>query len=249
MSTSRVFVGKDFFGVGNLSRTLTDAREHFDFIVIPLVHPRFRRNVEYGVQRDLPFTRSDMLFNSQSWNQHIVAKTSTWLEFDSSHELTNHNSEQVFIQEVGYASHLGVHALFLNQPLYECTNYARCIYQAITTSTFLPFWIHVQVAAVNNIPSVNDDGVDINDPWEAWNRLRLLCQSDPRLFVALELSEELPSPIILQRWLGEPIKVVLLPTHIFITDKFGRPGLSNAHRAFLFSLFSHQVSFMNNTLT
>lgn len=81
------------------------------------------------------------------------------------------------------------------------------------------------------------DGVDICDPWEAFNKLRLLCNSDSRLSVALELTERLPDLNIFKRWLGEPVKAVILPTSIFISDKFGRPRLPKLYRWFLDEIF------------
>lgn len=39
--------------------------------------------------------------------------------------------------------------------------------------------------------------------------------------IALEVSRELPKPEEIKRWLGEPIRTVILPTKIFLTNKKG----------------------------
>jgi len=75
------------------------------------------------------------------------------------------------------------------------------------------------------------------DPWEWWNRLRVLCDHHPSLSVALEITEDVPSNPVLARWIGEPIKCVILPTSIFLTNKAGYPTLSKRHQQFITQLF------------
>jgi protein arginine N-methyltransferase 5 len=41
----------------------------------------------------------------------------------------------------------------------------------------------------------------------SWNTFRLLCDHSVKLYVALELTADLPEQHILDRWLGEPVKV------------------------------------------
>lgn len=62
------------------------------------------------------------------------------------------------------------------------------------------------------------------------------------LFSVLELTENLPSEDALNRWLGEPIKAVIIPTSIFGTNKSGFPILNKAHQNFLNKLFKVNFS-------
>jgi type II protein arginine methyltransferase len=48
--------------------------------------------------------------------------------------------------------------------------------------------------------------------------------------VALELSADVPSAANVERWLGEPIKCLIVPISIFLTNKKGYPVLSKAHQ-------------------
>ncbi|KAH3824365.1 hypothetical protein DPMN_126200 [Dreissena polymorpha] len=64
-----------------------------------------------------------------------------------------------------------------------------------------------------------------------------MCDSSKRVSVALELSEDLPPYPVLQRWLAEPIKAVVVSTGLFLTNKKGYPVLSRSHQGFLRSLF------------
>ena len=44
-----------------------------------------------------------------------------------------------------------------------------------------------------------------------------------------------------QRWLGEPVKAVLLPTSCYTRNKKGYPVLSKAHQELVTSMFQHNV--------
>jgi type II protein arginine methyltransferase len=75
------------------------------------------------------------------------------------------------------------------------------------------------------------------DPWEGWNNLRMATESNPRVSVALEITEDLPDTESLNRWLAEPVKAVFVPTSVFIANKKGYPVLSSGHQDFLQKLF------------
>ena len=54
----------------------------FDFVSVPLVHPRNRRDsAASGVSaaREGAFTRSDLLMPSTKWTRSVVGKLSPWL--------------------------------------------------------------------------------------------------------------------------------------------------------------------------
>lgn len=74
------------------------------------------------------------------------------------------------------------------------------------------------------------------DPWEAWNALRTMCEFHGRIGVALEITGDLPSPDIIQRWLGEPIMAVIIPINVFLTNRKGYPALSPRHQSLVQSL-------------
>lgn len=55
--------------------------------------------------------------------------------------------------------------------------------------------------------------------------------------MCLELTQDLPSEAELDRWFGEPIKSVMLPTSLFLMNRKGYPVLSVAHQKAMFKLF------------
>lgn len=57
-----------------------------------------------------------------------------------------------------------------------------------------------------------------------------------KVYPVLELSTDVPSEQAQKRWLGEPIRAVILPTKIFTTNAKGFPVLSTAHQLFIIKL-------------
>ncbi|KAA0158583.1 hypothetical protein FNF31_05334 [Cafeteria roenbergensis] len=79
------------------------------------------------------------------------------------------------------------------------------------------------------------------DPWEAWNTLRALTGFNPQVSACLELTRELPSPAHIRRWLGEPVKALVIPTWVFVTNRRGFSVLPRAHQAVVQSFMRHKA--------
>ncbi|GAB4821351.1 hypothetical protein N2152v2_008397 [Parachlorella kessleri] len=79
------------------------------------------------------------------------------------------------------------------------------------------------------------------DPWEWWNQMRFLCEHSTRLGAVLELGADLPPTEDLARWHGEPVKAVVVPTSVFMTNRRGYPTLSRRHQDFLSDMFQRGV--------
>ena len=56
--------------------------------------------------------------------------------------------------------------------------------------------------------------------------------------LALEITVDLPADKFIDRWFGEPIRAIIVPTSIFITNKKGYPALSPSHQACIRKFFS-----------
>jgi len=92
-----LYLGLDSNCVPDLETHLNQAiQTAYDFVTVPLVHPRFRRNLTLAKEeREWPLTRSDLTFNSSTWSSQVVAKVSPWLDLDSSNSTIRRNSELV----------------------------------------------------------------------------------------------------------------------------------------------------------
>eukprot|EP00005_Dracoamoeba_jomungandri_P006704 CAMPEP_0174262836 /NCGR_PEP_ID=MMETSP0439-20130205/15796_1 /TAXON_ID=0 /ORGANISM="Stereomyxa ramosa, Strain Chinc5" /LENGTH=571 /DNA_ID=CAMNT_0015347827 /DNA_START=9 /DNA_END=1721 /DNA_ORIENTATION=+ len=228
-------VGRELNCVTDLVQSLRQATNTgFDSIAIPLVHPRYHRSVK----RSEPLTRSDLLLTSYQWGG-VVGKISTWLNFESNNKKIRKRAEKAFKEELAWASHLSIPSVILPTPSLSSTNYAHLLSSALVQLSYLQLWLRIPLVA----PCLEDEEAETieNDPWEWWNRMRMLCEHSPRLSVALEITADLPSDEILDKWIGEPIRAVIISTEIFLTNKFGYPTLSKKHQAFLRRLFKYRI--------
>jgi hypothetical protein len=84
-------------------------------------------------------------------------------------------------------------------------------------------------------------GMARGDPYVWWHQFRTICDNHSALGVCVELSAELPSAELLRRWMGEPLKAVIVPINAFTTNKRGYPTLSKRHQEFVKACFEHNV--------
>ena len=68
-----------------------------------------------------------------------------------------------------------------------------------------------------------------------------MCAHSGQLGVALTLGTAIPSQTAIQRWFGEPVRAIVVPTSSFQTNKRGFPALPKAHQAVLVSFFQLNV--------
>ena len=69
------------------------------------------------------------------------------------------------------------------------------------------------VAATNGGDGATDEG----DTWQWWNTLRGAANAEKRLYVALEVDKEEADNEVVYRWLGEPVKCLILSTRYRIS--------------------------------
>lgn len=106
----------------------------FDFVMAPLVHPRYRRPAPTALPQGTfqpPFTRSDLLLSSSQWAGQVVGKVSPWIDCDSPSPALARDSVAALQQELAWAAHLSLQAVVLpppQQPL-SGANYARILNQ------------------------------------------------------------------------------------------------------------------------
>ena len=74
----------------------------------------------------------------------------------------------------------------------------------------------------------NKDSNLVPDTWEWWDIFRGCANTEKRLFLALSLDKDGTDELRLERWLGEPVKAIILSTSLFLTNKRGCPVLPRA---------------------
>ena len=116
--------------VNNIREFLSSQEESINFVVIPLFHPRFRRdNIGISLSRTGTTTRSDRELESKDWISNVVGLISNWIDLDNHSVNISKNSELALKQEIIWSAHLGLQALLLPKPSIKCQNYARFISQ------------------------------------------------------------------------------------------------------------------------
>ncbi|KAL3859783.1 hypothetical protein ACJMK2_009977 [Sinanodonta woodiana] len=250
--SARVSCGRDFHCCPDINTALDSAcKSGFDFVCLSIVNPRYKRESIVGPAKSRcgALTRSDLSLTSQDWNSLIVGKLSPWIDPDSKVEHVRKNSEAALKQELNYGSHLGLPAVLIQLRDANCVNLAGCLYEHLLTGYFQQqFWIQIPLITlrdqaeklVEGMPKVNSNSIQ-DDTWEWWHTFRSLVDNNKRIGVALELTSDLPDMSVLNRWLSEPVKAVIVSTCLFLTNKKGYPVLSKAHQNFLRHLFKLEV--------
>nr|CAD7587186.1 unnamed protein product [Timema genevievae] len=183
------------------------------------------------------------------WSTMIVGKLSPYINLDFSDETTCRLSQETLAQELMYANHLGLPAVMFTLRRDNQINLARLINNKMQAGCTYQFWVHLRmesaaVAASYYLTSPDGMGdttvvpTGQHDTWEWWNEFRSLCNFDKKLNLALEVTPDIPSSAELERWLGEPLKCVMVPTSLFVSNKKGYPVLLKAHQCLLRSFAS-----------
>eukprot|EP00802_Teleaulax_amphioxeia_P009695 Tamp_09716.p1 GENE.Tamp_09716~~Tamp_09716.p1 ORF type:complete len:607 (+),score=96.89 Tamp_09716:138-1958(+) len=230
-----VRVGRYFNCVPNAQQAINEvSSQEMFFAVLPLVHPRARREFSGRTSRAEPFTRSDLTLHSNVWSSNVIGGLSPWINLDSTKQGVRQESEKALKQEMAWAHHISCHAVIAPAPTRECGNYARALYSQFSGYGNTSIYV--------TMPLVWPDDPEMGtDPWETWNDIRMLCEHHPSLFVALEVTADLPDDETLSQWLCEPVRLVVLHTSLFLTNSSGFPVLSKRHQNFMRELMMHKV--------
>ncbi|KAM7321589.1 hypothetical protein ACRRTK_019681 [Alexandromys fortis] len=152
---SRVSSGRDLNCVPEIADTLgAVAKQGFDFLCMPVFHPRFKREFiqEPAKNRPGPQTRSDLLLSGRDWNTLIVGKLSPWIHPDSKVEKIRRNSEAAMLQELNFGAYLGLPAFLLPLKQEDNTNLARVLTNHIHTGHHSSmFWMRVPLVAPEDL--------------------------------------------------------------------------------------------------
>lgn len=162
---------------------------------------------------------------------YIVGSISDWQNFDSPDAKVRVHSELALKQQFNWVSHLGLGGVMLPYPpsTEPLTNYGRVLTGALGILPYTTCWFKVPCMDEILERDVGEEAQGMKS-WERWNSLRNMAGSGSKLGVALEFSGALPSDAVLDRWFAEPVKVIILPEDIFLTNNKGYPVLSKRHQ-------------------
>ncbi|KAJ9578127.1 hypothetical protein L9F63_025012, partial [Diploptera punctata] len=212
----------------------------------------FKREFLSGKSKDRPgaFTRSDLILAGSDWNNLIVGKLSPYINVDSEDPIVRKQSEEALNQELAYASHLGLPAIMFTLRGDNQINLARILHNKMQAGSTYQVWLHLPmespaVAAAYNYENEEElkelNGGREQNTWEWWNTFRSVCNFEKKLGLALEMTADLPSEEEISRWVGEPIKCLMLSTSLFVTNKKGYPVLLRPHQNLIKSMANLDV--------
>lgn len=237
-----LYVGREYNKADvELRKLLRGASEaKFDFVVIPLFEkPPDEAEPAASEYKLRPSTNSDLALDSKTWGSAVVGTISSWIDPDTKSTMEQQTvCREALQQELAWASHLGVYGIILPAPAHaHCELYAssvgRLLLGGICTTQLMLRIPLIRYSEVDDAPV---------DGWDVWNNFRTFCDFNSRLQVALELTADLPSTDReLERWFAEPVRAVIVPTDVFVTNKEGFPVLSKRHRQVLLTFFKYRV--------
>ncbi|XP_076622619.1 protein arginine N-methyltransferase 5 [Colletes latitarsis] len=246
-----VSCGLDFCTVPDLIDCLTTANlSKYEFVCIPLVHPLFKREFVSGVakKRSGPFTRPDISLCNSDWNNLIIGKLSPHIKVDSKNPILRKNSEETLNQELSLASHLGLVGITfkLIKGIEHNVNLARIICDKVSSMSSLQVWIQIPMEnpIIQAYSYREQECNSVESPWEWWNAFRAICDYNRKLGVVLLVSHDLPEQEEIDRWLGEPVRCLIIPTTLFITNRKGYPVLSKPHQTLVKRFAMLEVQFI-----
>lgn len=232
--SKKIKFGCDFTSVPDLVACVQQLTDWgYSYACIPLMHTKLipDQSAAKGDTQNITFDRSalisraDVILQSDTWNR-IIVKLTPGLDLDALDSDKRNQHVEQFKQEVSYGSYLNVSAVMFDLPLsVNIPNLTRLMNITLQENVFINFFVRVPMAA-------NDDV----DTWKIWSSFSAACDYHRSINLALELSIDLPDQLELDRWLGEPIKAVIAPTSIFLTNQAGLPILSRPHQVFMSKL-------------
>lgn len=238
----------DFVDISNILNVA--AKSHLEFVVIPLFHPRLRRDdLNISDTRQSAVTRSDLTLTSQQWISNVIGLLSEWIDLDSEAKNVLSSSMKAFKQEMSWATHLSLQVVIL-PPLKRILspNYARSIKQILIDceQSYQQYWIRIPfVIPLDCHNSCNNaSNFEIpTDGWELWENVFNLSGRSHKLFIAIDLDEELPDDISvsLNRWKAEPIKAIIIPTRLFKRNSNGFPTLPKSFQTILLAFVNFKL--------
>ena len=165
-----------------------------------------------------PLTRSDLFLPSSDWGSLVVGRTSYTIDVDSKINHVRSNSEARLLQELKYASHLGLPAVMVTLYGRNHTNLARIVSNYIVKGASFQMWVQVPVCQPD-LSKYEKREMAGGQTWDWWNTFRLVADSSSKINLCLDLTEQVPGNIEVERWLGEPVKTVsyCLPHFALIT--------------------------------
>ncbi|KAG5898200.1 hypothetical protein JTB14_005580 [Gonioctena quinquepunctata] len=212
----------------------------YHFIVTQLTHPNYTREVQSKIP--CAIGRTDRVLKSSDWTRLVVGEL-THVDVDSEVDHIREHSRITFNQELGFASHLGVPAIWITLTKPNNIQLARVLHEKLVSGFSYSVWVNIPMVHPSRFSPIAESEFDM---WDWWNDFRTLCNYDKRLGLALDLCdlEHIVPNLELNRWIGEPVKAIVIPTSFFLVNQHGKPVLSRLHQEIIKKFMGVDVQYI-----
>lgn len=127
------------------------------------------------------------------------------------------------------------------------TQLARLINEKLVIGMTSSIWVTIPMVHASSYSPLYDTTTSIaEDTWEWWNEFRISCNYDKHLGLILELPDmnHIPKQSVVDRWIGEPVKALIIPTSYFLINHHGKPVLSKVHQEIIQKFLSLDVQYI-----
>jgi len=249
MSTqSTPSLGIEFTTVRDVKESLTLASsQKYDFLVLPIIRKQFGTDLltTYGSKQSTWAAQASRLTGvgeSADMSTALVALIRHVIHVDSPDLRIRAKATKLLQEELAAAQYFSVARVVIRIRNGNITNLIRIATSTLNTLYFA-YWFVFPTRSMNEKNVDDDDHAELQ-PWLWWNKIAKLLDYHSKVYPVLELSADVPSERAQQRWLGEPVRAVILPTKIFTTNAKGFPVLSPGHQQFVIKLIKLKVQFI-----
>ncbi|KAJ3201183.1 Protein arginine N-methyltransferase 5 [Entophlyctis luteolus] len=137
------------------------------------------------------------------------------------------NSQTLAAAEAAWCAHLGVQTIIVPVTISSQSPHLPLLARVISSMLVRVLYSSILL----RIP-LTDDG------WLAWNAIRSL---------SLEFTGLVSDDQLINRWIAEPIKMVVIPHHVFLLNKKNYPVLSKRHQHWTHRLMKLNPQFLIST--
>lgn len=154
-------------------------------------------------------------------------------------------SKALFLQELGFAMHLGVPVIKISLNKKRNTQLCRLINEKFSSGLTSTFWITIPMVHPSQFSPICTEE-EKEDTWEWWNDFATYCNYNKHLGLLLELPDKdnIPPDCEIDRWIGEPVKALIIPTSYFLPNCNGKPVLSRAHQDLIQKFLAIDVQYI-----
>lgn len=241
-----VSVGLEFPTCNNIQVQLNSLNaSEFDYAVLPLVHQRFARHKDVDRYKafGLPEKQIHSLYTiSPQWLKLIVCSMHCNLKnFESANVEVRDHARDLLNQELEYITYLGIQFIVFSLDQPNFCNFARTLYAHSEKNLSYSSWIKVTTKPINTSMYRQDEIESTEDTWKWWHLFRSITNYHSKFELVLEIGGDISEEHELIRWLGEPLKCLFIPTHVFQTNKAGYPVLDKTLAHFVMKVLAKNL--------